>query len=239
MVRKRGRSKMFGMVLVLLLLLCPVQAVRAAEDVWTGVERVVVLGDVHADYEHLVKVLRLAGLIDDNTDWSGGKTHLVQVGDAVDRGPDPRKTLDLLMKLEGQARRAGGYMHALIGNHDAMNVFGDLRYVSAGGFAAFGEEGSQKRRPPAEAGKPPGYAEYRRQFGPDGKYGRWIRGHNAVIRIDGTVFVHGGISPKYAGYSIREINDEIRGELGDLSRLQGGAVTDSEGPLWYRGMAGG
>lgn len=239
MVRKRSRSKMFGMVVVVPLLLYPFQAARAAEDVFTGVERVVVVGDIHGDYEHLVKVLRFAGLIDDNTDWTGGKTHLVQTGDAVDRGPEPRKAIDLLMKLEGQARKAGGYVHALIGNHEAMNVYGDLRYVSAGGFAAFAEEGSNKRRPPAEAGKPAGYAEYHRQFGPDGKYGKWIRGHNAVIRIDDTVFMHGGIGPKYARYSIRDINDQVRGELTDFSRLQGGMVMDSEGPLWYRGMAQG
>ena len=68
--------------------------------------------------------------------WSGGATHLVQLGDVPDRAPDTRKILDLLMRLEPQARRAGGYVHALIGNHEAMNVYGDLRYVSEGEIAA-------------------------------------------------------------------------------------------------------
>jgi len=241
MVGKRRKCETLGLATVLALLLSAVQAVQAAEDVWTGVERVVAVSDVHGDYERFIAVVRFAGLIDASGDWSGGKSHLVQIGDVLDRGPDSRKVMDLLMKLEGQARRAGGHVHALIGNHESLNIFGDLRYVSPGEFAAFQGESSKKRSPTAEAGagKPPGYAEHRRQFGPDGTYGRWIRGHNTVIKINDTVFLHAGIAPKYAGYTIREINNRVREELEDFSKLQGGIVMDTEGPLWYRGMAQG
>jgi hypothetical protein len=207
----------------------------AAEDVWTGVERIVAVGDIHGDYEQLVTVLKLAGIIDDQANWSGGKTHLVQVGDVLDRGPQPRKAMDLLMKLETQANEAGGCVHALIGNHETMNLYGDLRYVTPGDYASFYVEGSQE----TEAGRPTGYAERKRQFGQDGKYGKWIRSHNAVIKINDTIFLHAGISPKYASYSIRQINDRVREELGDFSKLAGGMVMDEEGPLWYRGMAKG
>ena len=241
MVGKRRKCETLGLATLLALWLSAVQAVQAAEDVWTGVERVVAVSDVHGDYERFIAVIRFAGLLDANGDWSGGKTHLVQIGDVLDRGPDSRKVMDLLMKLEGQARRAGGHVHALIGNHESMNIFGDLRYVSPGEFAAFQGESSKRRSPTAEAeaGKPAGYAEHSRQFGPDGTYGRWIRGHNAVIKINNTVFMHGGIAPKYAGYTIREINNRVREELEDFSKLQGGMVVDTEGPLWYRGMAQG
>ena len=78
-----------------------------------------------------------AGLVDSRDNWSGGKTHLVQLGDVPDRAPDTRRIMDLLMKLEPQARRAGGYVHALIGNHEVMNMEGDLRYTTPGEFAAF------------------------------------------------------------------------------------------------------
>src|SRR5207248_1697127 len=107
------------------------------QDVWTGVERIVAVGDVHGDYEQFTGVLASAGLIDGHGDWTGGKTHLVQNGDIVDRGPDSRAVMDLLMKLEKQAAAAGGAVHALIGNHEAMNVYGDLRYVSPGEFASY------------------------------------------------------------------------------------------------------
>ena len=109
----------------------------AAKDTWTGVERIVAIGDVHGDYEQFVKLLRTAGLIDDNEDWAGGPTHLVQTGDVPDRGAATLKVMGLLMKLEKQARNAKGYVHALIGNHEAMNMYGDLRYVHPGEFSAF------------------------------------------------------------------------------------------------------
>src|SRR5207248_10335844 len=77
-----------------------------------------------------------------------------------------------------------------------------------------------------QAERPLGYAEHRRAMAPEGKYGKWIRGHNAVIRIDGTLFLHGGISPKYAEWSVRQINERIRSELQDFTKLEGGIVED-------------
>jgi Calcineurin-like phosphoesterase len=252
-------------VVFLPLLLLQALFLQAAQDVWKGVERVVAVGDVHGDYEQFVALLRSANLIDPQGKWSGGKTHLVQTGDVLDRGPDSRKVMDLLIKLEKQAGSAGGHVHALIGNHEAMNIYGDLRYVPPGEYAAFRDANSEKVRealylqhrdqlenspPPAgvptfddayrkkwESEHPLGYAEHRREFSPAGKYGKWIRSHNTVIKIDDTLFLHGGIAPKYAALSIREINETVRDELEHFIKLQGGMVTDGEGPLWYRGLA--
>ena len=236
--------------LVLLLLVCP-GAAQSGEDVWTGIERVVAVGDVHGDYEQFTAVLRSAGLIDADAKWTGGKAHLVQTGDILDRGDDSRKAMDLLMRLEVEAAKAGGAVHALIGNHEAMNLYGDLRYVWPGEFAAFRDADSEKTRDELykveqqafpdrkqwEAERPLGFIEHRRAFGPDGKYGKWIRGHNAVIRIDDTLFLHGGISPRFVGWTIREINEKLREELGDFTKLEGGIVLNEYGPLWYRGLA--
>ncbi|MBI3856888.1 MAG: metallophosphoesterase [Planctomycetes bacterium] len=211
----------------LCLLLLLVAWPATAEDVWTGVDRVVAVGDVHGDYDQFVAVLRSADLIDAQGKWSGGKTHLVQTGDILDRGPDSRKAMDLLMHLEEEAPKAGGAVHALIGNHEAMNMYGDLRYVVQGEIDAFKEGNSD------------GLAEHRAAFSAKGKYGKWILGHNAVIQIDSTLFLHGGISPKYADWTVRRINDQVRAELSDFSRMEGGIVQDSDGPLWYRGLATG
>jgi hypothetical protein len=227
-------------------------AAPAGEDAWTGVERVVAVGDVHGDYDQFVAVLRSAGLIDAQARWSGGKTHLVQTGDVLDRGPDSRKAMDLLIRLEEEARQAGGAVHALIGNHEAMNIAGDLRYVSAGEYAAFRDADSEKARDALfqehqrhagarldrkawEADHPLGFAELRRAFSPQGTYGKWILGHNAVIRIDDTLFLHAGISPRYADWGIRRINERVRQELAEGAAR--GIVADDEGPLWYRGLA--
>jgi TPR repeat protein len=231
----------------------------AAGAVWTGVGRVIAIGDVHGDYESFAAVLRSAGLIDKDGNWSGGKAQLVQTGDIVDRGPDSRAVMDLLIRLQSQAAEAGGAVHCLLGNHEAMNVYGDLRYVSASEFLAFAPQNSQADRTAAypdqtavtakaapetdpsqwQRERPAGWDERRAAFGEQGEYGKWLRSENAIIKIDRTLFLHAGLGEKYADWSIERINDEVRRELADFTRLHGGIVTDEQGPLWYAGLAKG
>ena len=104
---------------------------------WTGVERIIAIGDLHGDYESYMLTLSSAGLIDKHEQWSGGSTHLVQLGDIPDRGADTLKIIAHMKKLAAQAKKKGGRVHNLMGNHEAMNTYGDLRYVSAGEYAAF------------------------------------------------------------------------------------------------------
>src|ERR1700694_2667389 len=98
-----------------------------AEDTFEGVQRIVAIGDIHGDYGRFVELLRSAQVVDRNNAWAGGATHLVVTGDFLDRGPAPRQVMDLLIELEPQAEKAGGHVHALIGNHEAINIYGDLR----------------------------------------------------------------------------------------------------------------
>ena len=237
------------------------------QDTFNDVRRVVAIGDVHGDYQRLVELLRTAALIDAKNAWTGGATHLVLDGDFVDRGDHSAQVLDLLMDLEPQARKAGGWLHALIGNHEAMDLYGDLRYVTKedfSGYAVANKGGANskeirdqemraawdtlKRQAASPADEtawrkqfqdehPLGWFEHRQAFRPDGKYGKWLRQQNAIIKIDDAVFVHGGISQKYAAATRAEINTKVREELSDFTKLAQGIVTDDDGPLWYRGMA--
>lgn len=228
------------------------------QSVWTNVARVVAVGDVHGDYEQLVAVLKSAGVIDDAGNWTGGKTHLVQTGDILDRGGRSREVMNLLIKLQRQAPDAGGYVHCLLGNHEVMNLYGDLRYVSPGEYGAFSTDESAALRdreyekfsrasgPGANVTKdewykqhPLGYLEHRAAFASDGVYGKWLRSLDTEIRINDTFFVHSGIGPKYVAMSMDEMNRRVREELNDPTKLQGGIVTDQEGPFWYRGLAKG
>jgi len=246
--------------LLLALSLCGILPLFA-QDEFPAAARIVAVGDVHGDYDQFTTVLRDAGVIDKKRKWIAGKTHLVQTGDLVDRGPDSRKVMDLLMRLEGQALKAGGRVHVLLGNHEAMNLFGDLRYVSEGEYEAFrtpqseevrdayfekyvltareGNEAADEKqlRTKWYAEHPLGWVEHRFAFGPNGPYGKWLRQKNAVIKIADVLFLHGGISPKYSTWSIRQLNERIRTELEDFTLLENGVVTDSAGPLWYRGLA--
>jgi hypothetical protein len=106
----------------------------------TADNRIIAFGDVHGGVDELRALLRALTLIDDSGNWSGGRTRLVSLGDLLDRGPDSRAVMDLLMQLEEQAATAGGAVHLVLGNHELMNMTGDLRYVSEAEYAAFRNE---------------------------------------------------------------------------------------------------
>jgi hypothetical protein len=261
MTRLRALAAAF-LALTLLFAATPARA----QSEWDGVARIVAIGDLEGDYEKFVDMLRTAGLIDDRNNWTGGGAHLVQLGDIPDRGPNSRMIMDLLIRLEPQARRAGGRVHALIGNHEAMNVEGDLRYVHPGEYAAFTDRNSERRRDqyysrtlehlranPPEGGLPPfdeafraqwetqhplGYVEHRLAWAPTGRYGRWVAQHESVIRINDTLFLHAGLGPSFLGAERDDMNEAVRDALqGRPDPAFADILVNEEGPLWYRGLA--
>ncbi|MEM1413151.1 MAG: metallophosphoesterase [Pseudomonadota bacterium] len=242
------------------------KAKEVAPHEWEGAERVVVLGDVHGDYNQYMKALEASGLVDGRGRWDAGETHFVQLGDIPDRGPDTRKVMDHLKKLAKEARRKGGRVHVLIGNHDAMMLYGDLRYVTAGEYEAFVDRNSERNReaqwnhhlatleardPDAfaamdqdafreewEADYPLGWVEHRQAWQPSGDYGEQVLENPVLLRIDDTLFVHAGLSGKYCDLSFEEMTDRAHDELTNYDYETIGMIEDEYGPLWYRGLAG-
>ncbi|MCJ7580995.1 MAG: metallophosphoesterase [Candidatus Aminicenantes bacterium] len=108
---------------------------------WRNVDRIIVIGDLHGAYENFVKILKQTDLIDEQLQWIGGKSHLVQIGDILDRGDRARDIFDLLIKLEESAKNAGGFVHVLIGNHEEMNLtdtaFDFEEYITPNQFISF------------------------------------------------------------------------------------------------------
>ena len=80
--------------------------------------QVIVIGDVHGQYDAFVTLLRHAGLVDGKLDWCGGRNRLVQMGDIFDRGPKPCQVDDLLDKIQRQANAMQGEVVRLVGNHE-------------------------------------------------------------------------------------------------------------------------
>ncbi len=259
--------------LVLTFLVCTSLAfaeVRQIDDYqWEGVERVVAIGDVHGDYDNYLATLTAAGIVDSKGKWTGGATHLVQTGDIPDRGPDTGKIIEHITRLDKQARRKGGRVHNLIGNHDAMNVYGDLRYVSEGEYEAFTTRRSEALRdryfelylqgfeaqdPEGFAARPPdfrdrwnlehplGWVEHRQAWdpawNPEGQYAKWVLGNKVAIRINDTLFLHGGISGFYCQNSLEWITEKVLGSLRNFQPGNAGILEDDFGPLWYRGLSG-
>ena len=142
-----GSTQLGRWLLATLLLALALPGLAAAiQDDWQGVERIVAIGDIHGDYDNYIAVLKNAGVINRRGRWAAGKTHVVQVGDIPDRGPDTLKIIEHLQKLEKQALKAGGRLHLLIGNHEHMNITGDLRYVHPGEYEAFENRNSKQLR---------------------------------------------------------------------------------------------
>jgi hypothetical protein len=226
--RHRGlRSFAVGRALLLALLLALAPQLAAADGYrFTGVERVVAVGDPHGAYEELVATLRGTGVVDEELRWSGGKTHLVSLGDLLDRGDYGRQVMDLLIRLQGEAAAAGGAVHVVLGNHEVMNLSGDLRYVSEGDYAQFGET--------SRDGLPPGFLERRAAFAPDGEYGRWLLGQPGAIVINDTLFLHAGVSPLLDGLTLESLNASVRRDVQRFAAgwhvlLEAGVVSDSDG----------
>ena len=150
--------------------------------------------------------------------------------------------MDLLMELEKEAPKGGGRVVVLLGNHEMMNIMGDLSYVAPAAYTSFVDGESEQRRQKAyqdylqlikQRGQalgnptgitseveqqwmeehPPGFVEYREALKPKGKYGSWLRQRPAIVQIEDTLFLHGGIHPNLATLKVEEINQRIKEEI--------------------------
>jgi hypothetical protein len=223
-----------GLLLSLLLVVATFASAHANDWRVEGADRVVAISDIHGAFGAMVETLQNVGVLDDNLAWAGGTSRLVIVGDILDRGPRSRDAMDLLMRLEGEAQAAGGYVHVLIGNHESMNMIGDMRYVSKEEYAAFAADETLEERKrwfraylrrqgmaadEAELKKkfdstfPAGFFALRRALGPNGKYGQWLLSKPIIAVINGTAFVHGGLSPVVDKYGLDGVNTTLQQEL--------------------------
>lgn len=208
-------------------------APAAAQEQPARPDRIVAIGDIHGDHEGLVALLRETSLVGEDGRWTGGRARLVIVGDAVDRGTGSRRVLDLLMRLEGEARASGGEVHVLLGNHEAMWLTGDHEYTTRSDYAAFAQEESPDMREAArkrynkltgnngsqsdfDQHFPPGALAMREAMSPRGRYGRWLMERPVAVVLGDTAFVHAGISETYAGRSADRLNEQARVEIHDL-----------------------
>lgn len=211
-----------------------------------GAERIVAIGDIHGAYEELVEILQESQLVDEDLSWIGDDATLVQLGDYTDRGPGVKEVMDLLMRLEVDAPRAGGRVEVLLGNHEALNLVGELRDVSAETLRSFApasdpEEREREYREVVKAARrrakltgsprpssddqareawmethPEGTIPYLRQLLPDGSYGGWLRKRPTVVRTGDVLFLHAGLAPEVSSRTPDAINRQVWNEISRL-----------------------
>jgi len=196
--------------------------------------RLVALGDLHGDLAATRAALRLAGAIDEQERWIGGSLVIVQTGDQLDRGDGERAILELLERLEGEARKAGGALHVLNGNHELMNAAGDLRYVTAGGFVDFAEVPGIDLSDPRVARVEPAMRGRLLAFAPGGPYARKLATRPVLLIVGDTVFAHGGVLPEHARKGLDAINTETQRWLRGEGEISPELLQGDESPLWSR-----
>lgn len=195
---------------------------------WEGVSRVIALGDVHGSYDKMVSLLKGTKLVDENLAWTGGNQHLVFCGDLTDRGSNDRHVMDLARRLQTEAEAAGGKVHVVLGNHDVMNLTRDRRYWNADLTDEFAEDETEQERKEGlnsfrnsqdaltahDTGAfderfPPGYFARAKAFELDGEYGSWLIEQPTVVKVNGVLFLHGGLTPTVAELGLDEINRQV------------------------------
>lgn len=160
--------------------------------------RVVVIGDIHGDMIAAMRCFVVAGLIDDQGRWTGGDTKVVQVGDQVDScrpyegnncsnkkypgdTPEDVAVIKFFDDMNEQAKKVGGAVYSLIGNHELMNASGNFTYVSYANIHEFNYNGETNRY---------------KAFAPGGDLARHLAcTRQSLMVIGSTIFVHAGILP--------------------------------------------
>jgi len=182
------------------------------------------ISDIEGEFAATRSLLLAAGVMDTAYRWSFGNGRLVVAGDLFDRGSQVCQELWLLYKLEAEASAAGGEVHVLLGNHDVMNLYGDVRYVQP---AYFADGGLMQEA-------------YGSLYGAGTELGRWLRSKNVIEKIGDILVMHGGISPELLPkqLSIEQINAECRAYYGVPVKEMPDTIQPlftADAVFWYRG----
>lgn len=201
--------------------------IQPEPSIYEDVDKILALGDIHGHYTSLVNYLKAMEVIDDSLHWIWGDGHLILLGDVFDRGNEVTESLWLIYQLGLQAKKSGGRVHMLLGNHEVMVMVNDTRYLNRK-YALFSNYFQR---------------DYARFYDKNSELGRWLRTRNTVIRINDYIFSHAGISPKVfkRRLSIPTINQLLQDYLAndpDIPNKSPGLtslILNAYGPLWYRG----
>jgi hypothetical protein len=193
--------------------------------------QLIAISDIEGNFGAFKKMLIANKVMNDDYQWTFGNGHLVLVGDFFDRGLNVTECLWLIYNLEQQAEVAGGKVHFILGNHEIMNMGGDIRYVRNKYI-----ENTYLYK-----------ANYKTWFTAHTELGRWLQTKNVVEKVGDMLFVHGGFSEEVndLNMSLEEINTLCRQHYFTKDSLRRHALEGKEevlyngktSPFWFRKYA--
>jgi hypothetical protein len=205
------------------------------------VNRIIVIGDIHGDFEKTKELLKVGKVIDNSGNWIGGDTIVVQLGDQVDSCrydginscSDPKTTkndkahditiLKYMTSLHKKAQRYGGAVYSLLGNHELMNVEGDMTYVSYKNLMQYGTVEARVEK-----------------FKPGNELAEFLACTRKMVLIIGSnLFVHAGIVPEMVKkYNIDDMNKLLSlyllDEIKQPRMFKELFMSSKYSPLWNR-----
>lgn len=202
-----------------------------------GSGRVVAVGDLNGSWAAWQAITRGLGLMDGHGHWTGGDTHLIQVGDVFNRGPAARWYFDALPSLQQEAAEAGGRVTQLLGNHEVLTALGVEAWCTTEEYLAWATDAeldAWPRRvaeynsfllavpapgpilplgPRLEAWKAlnaPGRQAMRADLAATGELGALLRQLPLAVAAGGCLFTHAPLTPRWARSGVEGLNAQGR-----------------------------
>lgn len=194
-------------------------------------DSLIAISDIEGEFAAFRKLLIANHVMDAGSNWTFGTGHLALVGDFFDRGLNVTEVLWLIYHLEQQAATAGGKVHFVLGNHDIMNMSGDLRYLRNKYVANTSLIG----------------ADYKTWYTRNTELGRWLHSKNIIERVGNLLLAHAGISEEVTALNmdLQQMNDAARQHYSTDDSLRHASFKEGplkilfhhkSSPFWYRGM---
>lgn len=197
--------------------------------------KLIAISDIEGNYNALHSFLLNNKVIDENYNWIYGNGHLVLNGDYFDRGKSVNQVLWLIYMLEEKAENQNGKVHFINGNHEIMNLYGDISYTNDRYIEVAKQISNKKHWNEAT----------KFLYSEKSELGLWLRTKNVVEKIGTYIFVHGGLNKKLIeeNLSINKINKIAKNYYGEefkesTKNIQDKLVVGSHNsPYWDRSFS--
>ena len=152
------------------------------------------LSVIHGDLQNTKALLYSLNVIDKYDNWNAKQSILVQTGDILNRGPSSKGMIEFFRKLQSDAIAYGGKVILILGNHEIINLRDPKdekllkRYVN-------NEDLKDYRS----------WNDRNLSFSSEGSNGKFLRKLPLAIRVDNTLFIHGGLSLSDVGKVIAQL----------------------------------